>query len=110
MARRHGIKLVVDKNLEVAHYFSRSIVRASRPDYQNFNMLWMAHTMFSDSLRDELIEHLRYGGREEKIEKLNFNRAALIIKRMGGAVQKERDYNNYHFIHGLIKNFERWET
>ena len=109
LARAHGMKLMIDKKIEVAHYFGRLILRPGRPDFQFFNQLWMAHTMFSDSLRDELILHLRYGGNEKRIEKLNFNKAAVMIKRMHGAVQKERDYNNYHFKYGLIKNIETFE-
>ena len=108
-ARAHGIKLLVDTKLEAAHHYGRAPVdRPSREDLRFYNMLFMAHTMFSDALRDELIEHLRYGGREEKLEKLNVNVARLMIKRAHGLVQVERDYNNRHFKHGLIKNWNKF--
>jgi GT2 family glycosyltransferase len=109
-ARAHGMHIIVDAGLEAAHHYSRSPHRPSRPDLQYYNMLFMAHTMFSDALRDELIEHLRYGGREEKLEKLNVNQARVMIKRSNGLVQAERDYNNKHFKHGLISNWEKFNN
>lgn len=107
-ARAHGMRLVVDKKLEAAHYYGRGIQRPTRMDLQFYNQLFMAHTMFSDALREELIDHLRYGGRREKIEKLNVNQARVMIKRDHGLVQRERDYNNHHFKHGLIKNWDNF--
>ena len=107
-ARAHGIKLLVDTKLEAAHYYGREIHRPSREDLRFHNMLFMAHTMFSDALRNELIEYLRYGGRREKVEKLNVNQAMLMIKRTHGLIQDERDYNNRHFKHGLIKNWDKF--
>ena len=109
-ARAHGMHLVVDNELEAAHYYGRNPDRPTRHDLQYYNMLFIAHTMFSDSLRDELVWNLRYGGREEKIEKLNVNRARKMIKRNNGLVQKERDYNNRHFKHGLISNWDKFNT
>lgn len=106
-ARAHGMKIMVDKKLEAAHYYGRS-VSARRQDLWYYNMLFMAHTMFSDALRDDLVEYLRYGDRETKIEKLNVNQARVMIKRHHGLVQAERDYNNYHFKHGLIKNWDKF--
>jgi hypothetical protein len=108
-ARAHGMSLIVDCMLDAAHYYGREIHhRPIRMDLQYYNMLFMAHTMFSDALRDELVEYLRYGGREEKIEKLNVNQARVMIKRNHGLVQKERDYNNRHFKHGLINNWDKF--
>jgi glycosyltransferase involved in cell wall biosynthesis len=109
-ARAHGMQLVVDKGLEAAHYYGRDLLRPSRPDLQFYNMLFMAHTMFTDALRDELIEYLRYGDREEKIEKLNVNQARVMIKRNAGLVQAEKNYNNKHFKNGLIANWEEFNT
>lgn len=109
-ARGHGITLLVDKRLEVSHRFSRSVVRPSRPDYQYFNMLLIGKTCFSDALYKEFENHLRYGGREEKIEKLNVNRARVMLKRVHGAIQEERDYNDRHFTNGLIKNIKNFEN
>jgi len=108
-ARAHGMKLIVDRGLEAAHYYGRAIDRPTRMDLQYYNMLLIAHTMFSDALRDELVAYLRYGDREEKIEKLNVNQARVMIKRNSGAIQLERDYNNRHFVHGLIKNWDNFE-
>jgi glycosyltransferase involved in cell wall biosynthesis len=107
-ARAHGMKIVVDKKLDSAHYYGRSIQRPGRLDLQFYNMLFMAHTMFSDALREELIEHLRYGGRDEKVEKLNVNQARVMIKRNHGLVQAERDYNNHYFQNGLINNWDKF--
>lgn len=104
-ARAHGIKLIVDTKLEGAHYYGRSIGRPFRMDLQYYNMLFMAETMFSDALRDGLVEHLRYGGRDEKIEKLNVNKGLLMIMQHHGLIQRERQYNNHHFKHGLIQNW-----
>lgn len=108
-ARAHGMHLIVDKGLEAAHYYGREVVRPSRPDLQFYNMLFMAHTMFSDALREELVKYLRYGNREEKIEKLNVNKAMLMIKRNAGLVRAERDYNNKYFKNGLIDNWEKFQ-
>ena len=108
-ARAHGMKLIVDKNLEAAHYYGRSVGRPYRPDLQFYNMLFIAHTMFSDDLRDELIEYLRYGDKDEEVEKLNVNRAMLMIRRNAGLVKAERDYNNRHFKRGLISNWEKFQ-
>ena len=109
-ARAHGMQIVINKDLDAAHYYGRSPMRPARHDLQFYNMLFMAYTMFSDALREELIWHLRYGGREEKIEKLNVNQAMKMIKRDHGLVQAERDYNNKHFKHGLISNWDRFNT
>jgi len=108
-ARAHGMHILVDKGLEAAHYYGRTPNRPGRPDIQFYNMLFIAHTMFSDALRDELIEYLRYGDREEKIEKLNVNQAMVMIKRKYGLIKAERDYNNRHFKHGLISNWEKFQ-
>jgi len=107
-ARAHGMQLLVDKRLEAAHYFGREIVRPSRADYQYFNMLFIAHTMFHPEIAQELEYHLRYGGRETKIEKLQVNNARVMLKRMGGAVKTERDYNNRHFKEGLIRDIRKF--
>ncbi len=107
-ARASGMRILVDKTVETAHYYGRSTNRASRLDLWYYNMLFMAHTMFSDALRDELIEYLRYGAREEKTEKLNVNQAMNRIKQDHGLVQMERDYNNRHFKYGLIKNWSKF--
>jgi len=111
-ARGHGMQIMLDKTIEGSHYFSREIVRPSRGDFQYFNMLYLAHTCFSPSIAGELEYYLRYGGRDIKVEKLNVNKARVMLKRMSGAVTTERDYNNRHFTHGLIKdinNFEKFE-
>ena len=108
-ARCHGMDLTIVKDIEVAHYFGRSIIRPGRPDFQYFNQLWLAHTIFSDELRDELVYHLRYGGRDVKVEKLQVNNAMRMIKRLGPAVQKEREYNALHFKNGLITDISSFE-
>jgi len=107
-ARAHGMQLVVDKNLEAAHYYNRD-VGFRRLDLWYYNMLFMAHTMFSEALRDELVWYLRYGDRDELIEKYQVNLARKMIKADHGLVQAERDYNNRHFQHGLIANWERFQ-
>lgn len=109
-ARAHGMHIMVDAGLEAAHYYGRDPIRPVRHDLQFFNMLFMAHTMFTEALRNDLIEYLRYGDREEKIEKLNVNQARVMIKRQMGLVLAERDYNNKHFKHGLIANWEQFNT
>jgi len=108
-ARAHGMNLVVDTKLETAHHFGRSVLRPGRPDLMYYNMLFAAHSMFSEALAQELEYYLRYGDREEKIEKLNVNQARVMLKQNRGLLMRERDYNNRHFIGGLIKSIEQFE-
>lgn len=109
-ARAHGMCLALDQGLEAIHTFGRPVTRPKRADLQFFNMLFMAHTMFSDALRDELVDYLLYGDGDEKLGRLNVNQAMHLLKRVSGLVAKERQYNNKHFKHGLISNWEKFNT
>ncbi len=108
-ARAHGMHLIVDKGLEAAHHYGRRIGRPTRGDYQYYNMLFMAHTMFSDALREELIRYLGYGDGDEFLGRYYVNLAKKLIARQSGLVQAERDYNNHHFKRGLISNWEKFQ-
>jgi glycosyltransferase involved in cell wall biosynthesis len=107
-ARAHGMDLVLDKSLEAAHFYDREIHRPVRADYIYYNMLFIASTMFSDALRDDLLDFLLYDTAGTRRGRLNVNQAIKIIKRNYGLVQAERDYNNRHFKNGLIKNFDKF--
>lgn len=109
-ARSHGMNLVIDKSLEAAHYYDRKIYRPVRADHIYYNMLFLASTMFSDALRDELLDFLLYDAAGTKRGRLNVNQAIKIIERNHGVVQAERDYNNRHFEHGLIKNWDKFNN
>lgn len=109
-ARAHGMKILLDKKIEVSHYFGRDVMRANRQDFAFFNMLFIARTMFSPALADELEYFLRYGGRDELIEKLQVNNARKMLKRVHGLVSDERDYNQRHFDGGLIANIDQFKN
>ncbi len=109
-AKAHGIDLIIDKNLETAHYYDRKIHRPVRADYIFYNMLFMAYTMFSDAIRDDLVDFLLYDDAGAKRGRLNVNQALKIIERHHGLVKAERDYNNRHFKHGLIKNWDKFNN
>jgi GT2 family glycosyltransferase len=108
-ARAHGMRILVDNKLEAAHYFGRKINRGSRPDIQYYNMIFMAKTMFSEALEEELIDYLLCGNGTEDLGRLNVKQALKMIKRHAGLIHTERNYNNKFFRHGLISNWQKFQ-
>lgn len=109
-ARAHGMRILVDHKIEAAHDFGRKVTRGSRADIQYYNMLFMAHTMFSEALRDELVDYLLCGDGDKDLGRLNVKQGLKMLKRHTGLVKAERDYNNRHFKHGLISNWDNFNT
>lgn len=59
-ARVYGGTTMLHPNIEVGHVFNRKIEGARSKDYQYWNKLWCAETMFSEEARQSLYSHLKF--------------------------------------------------
>jgi glycosyltransferase involved in cell wall biosynthesis len=59
-ARVYGGTTLIYPNIEVGHVFNRPIEGARSKDYQFWNRLWCAETMFTEEARQSLYSHLKF--------------------------------------------------
>jgi len=59
-ARVYGGTTRLYPNIEVGHIFNRKVEGARSKDYQFWNRLWIAETMFTEDARKSLYDHLKF--------------------------------------------------
>jgi len=84
-------RCIMHPNIRAGHIFARinqdnvDSHRSVREDFHYWNRLWIAHTMLSDELRDECLNHLKHC--------LNLSQAQVWVKHHWKEIQAVRERN-----------------